>query len=177
MELSLLPGLGEAHTALAYRGTALRLLRRFKYEGRRDALAVLLVPLVARLRELDVEGVVPVPRHPDRVRELRADPVHVLARAAARRLDLPLWGALLRRTRPTPPQTSLALEARRTSPVGSFAARPRALRGRRVLLLDDVTTSGATLLAAREALLAQGGARSVERAALAGTLPGGRDLL
>lgn len=175
--LSCLAQLGAAHTALAYRGTALRLLRRFKYEGRRDALAVLVEPLVARLRGLDVDGIVPVPRHPDRVRELRADPVHLLAREAARRLGLPLWDGILRRARPTPPQTSLALEARRANPLGSFAARAGALRGRRVLLLDDVTTSGATLGAASDALLAQAGARSVEPAALAGTLPGGRDLL
>lgn len=176
-ELAPLEQLGAAHTALAYRGTALRLLRRFKYEGRRDALAVLLEPCVARLRGLDVEGIVPVPRHPDRVRELRADPVHALAREVARRLDLPLWDELLRRTRPTPPQTSLPLEARRTSPRGSFAARPDSLRGRRVLLLDDVTTSGATLRAASDALLTDAGAQAVEPAALAGTLPGGRDLL
>jgi predicted amidophosphoribosyltransferase len=175
-ELSPLERLGDAHTALAYRGAALRLLRRFKYEGRRDALAVLLEPCAARLRGLDVEGIVPVPRHPDRVRELRADPVHLLAREVARRLALPLWDGLLHRARATPPQTTLTLEARRASPRGSFAARPGALRGRRVLLLDDVTTSGATLRAASEALLDEGEARVVEPAALAGTLPS-RDLV
>jgi predicted amidophosphoribosyltransferase len=184
-DLSPLAQLGGAHTALAYRGTALRLLRRFKYEGRRDALAVLLELCAARLRGLDVEGIVPVPRHADRVRELRADPVHLLARQLARRLALPLWDDCLRRTRPTPPQTSLPLEARRTSPFGSFAARADSLRGRRVLLLDDVTTSGATLRAAGDALAGQAGALRVEPAALAGTLwpapagttPRGRDLL
>ena len=175
--LSRLERLGEVHTVLAYRGTTLRLLQRFKYDGRRDALSVLLEPCVVRLRGLDVEGIVPVPRHPDRVRELRADPVHVLGREVARRLGLPLWDELLFRTRPTPPQTSLALESRRQNPRGSFAARSGALRGRRALLLDDVTTSGATLRAAGEALLADGAARAVEPAALAGTLPGGRDLL
>ncbi len=122
-ELAPLEQLGPAHTALAYRGTTLRLVRRFKYEGRRDALAVLLEPCVARLRGLDVDGIVPVPRHPDRVRELRADPVHRLAREVARRLALPLWDEILERTRATPPQTSLSLEARR--------ARRPARRGRR----------------------------------------------
>jgi len=176
-ELTPLARLGAAHTALAYRGAALLLLRRFKYEGRRDALAVLLEPLVARLCALEVDAIVPVPRHPERVRELRADPVHLLARSAARRIGVPLRDDVLRRTRPTPPQTSLALEERRRSPRGSFAARPGALHGRSVLLLDDVTTSGATLEAAARALRLDAGARRVECAALAGTLPGARDLL
>jgi predicted amidophosphoribosyltransferase len=176
-ELTPLARLGDAHTALAYEGSALRLLRRFKYQGRRDALAVLLDPLIGRLEALEVDGVVPVPRHPQRVRELRADPVHLLARQVARRLGLPLWAGVLVRTRPTPPQTTLSLEARRRSPAGSFAARAGALQGRRVLLLDDVITSGATLSAAAGALASQARARSVARAALAGTLAGTRDTL
>jgi predicted amidophosphoribosyltransferase len=176
-ELTPLATLGETHTALAYRGSALTLLRRFKYDGRRDALAVLLELLVERLRRLEVDGIVPVPRHPERVRELRADPVHLLARHVGRRLALPLWDDVLRRSRPTPPQTALPLAQRLLSPAGSFAARADALRGRRVLLLDDVTTSGATLSAAASVLLTEGRAGSVERAALAGTLPSAREAL
>jgi len=163
------PRLGDAHTVIAYRGTGRVLVRRFKFQGRRDALAVLRSPLCDRLAELDFEAVVTVPRPPDRVRSQGCDPAHALARMAARSTRRPLVAGL-RRCRSTQPQTDLPPDARRTNVAGSFQAT-RAVRGRRVLLLDDITTTGATLEAATACLLDQGGARHVERAALAGTPP------
>jgi predicted amidophosphoribosyltransferase len=157
--------LRRVHTALAYEGKGAELVRRFKFEGRRDARIALLGPLVRRVGELRFDGIVPVPRHPRRVRELGADPVYELAR----RTGTPLWSRALRRTRATRPQTGLGPAERRQNVRGSFAARPGSLRGQTALLLDDVTTTGATLSAAAAALRAEGGARRVVRVALAGT--------
>lgn len=157
------------HTALAYEGTAARLVQRFKFERRLDALEVLLEPLVARVAGLRADGVVPVPRHPRRVRELRSDPAFDLARALARRARLPLWSRALHRTRPTPPQTDLPPPERRANVRGSFGAAAGSLAGLRVLLVDDVATTGATLAEATRVLRARSRARAVVRVALAGT--------
>ena len=164
------PRLRGVRTALAYEETAARLLQRYKFEMRRDALAVLLEPLAARVGELSFDGIVAVPRHRIRVREQRGDPVHELARALARASGRSLWSRALRRTRLTPPQTGLDHSARRRNVRASFAARPGSLRGRSVLLLDDVTTTGATLAEARRALRAAQ-PRRVLAVALAATPP------
>jgi ComF family protein len=167
-----MPTLRGVATALAYEDTAARLLRRYKFEARRDALPLLVAALADRLAEVRIDVVVPVPRHRARIREQGGDPVHDLARALARYRGLPLCDAL-RRTRATPPQTGLGPAQRRENVRGSFRASGGALRRRRVLLLDDVTTTGATLAEARRALaaLGRGRPRGVLRAALAATPP------
>ena len=158
-------------TALAYTGTARRLVQRFKFEGRRDALRVLLVALSARVDELEIDGIVPLPRHAARVRASGRDPVWLLARALARRSGLPVWDHALARTRPTPPQTGLRTAERHANVAQSFRSRADGLRDRRALLLDDVTTTGATLAEACVELRRRSGARAVVPLALAGTPP------
>ena len=114
------------------------------------------------------DGIVPVPRHRERIRGEGSDPVFVLARALGRRIGRPVLDRVLWRSRLTPPQTGRDLRARRANVGGSFTVRPAALRGRRVLLLDDVTTTGATLAEARRTLRAAR-PRGVIAAALAAT--------
>jgi ComF family protein len=157
------------HTALAYEGTGLELVRRFKFEGRRDALELLVAALAARARALPCDAIVPVPRHLARLRAEGSEPTFALARALGRALGLPVLDRALERTRPTPPQTDLSPAARRANVAGSFRAAPGALARRRVLLLDDVTTTGATLVEAARCLRAASGARRIVLAAAAGT--------
>ncbi len=156
------------HTAIAYEGTGLELVRRFKFDGRRDARELLVAWLVARVRALAFDAIVPLPRHVARVRSEGCDPVHELARQLARHTGAPLVERALRRARPTPPQTGLSIAARRANVAGSFAADPSRLAGRRVLLLDDVATTGATLAEAAR-VLRRGGAKRITLAAVAGT--------
>jgi ComF family protein len=170
-ELQPLRELQGVQTALAYRGSAERLIVRHKFERRRDALRVLLEPLLARTAELPAGPLVPIPRHPARIRALGCDPVHELARALARRSGRPLLDRVLTRARPTPPQTGLSPRERGRNVRGSFAAAAPALSGMHVLLLDDVTTTGATLGEAARVLERCAGAR-VTRLALAGTPAG-----
>ena len=167
--LRALPRLRAVHTAIAYDGTGMELVRRFKFEGRRDALAVLLTRLAARVAELRFDTIVPVPRHIARVRSEGSDPVFTLARALARRTGARLMSSSLSRARVTPPQTGLSIVARRANVAASFRARPGALTGLRVLLLDDVATTGATLVEAARSLRRTSGARRITLAALAGT--------
>jgi ComF family protein len=166
--LRALPSLRAVHTAIAYEGTGMELVRRFKFENRRDALAVLVARLAARVRELRFDSIVPVPRHVSRVRSEGSDPVHSLARALAKATGRRLAASVLVRARATPPQTGLSVAARRANVAASFRVRPGVLSGRRVLLLDDVATTGATLVEAARSLRASG-ARRITLAALAGT--------
>ena len=141
-------------------------MRRFKFEGRRDALDVICALLLARVARLPFDAIVPVPRHRKRVRSLGADPVYELARALSRATGRPLVARVLRRSRSTVTQTGLSVGARRRNVAGSFKAS-RALRCR-VLLLDDVATTGATLAEAARTLRASGATRLLQVAA-AGT--------
>ena len=166
--LRALSELGRVATAVAYERTGLVLLRRFKFEDRRDALRVLLEPLTARVRTLPADGIVAVPRHRRRLREQGSDPVWTLARALARRTGLEHLRGALCRTRPAPPQAGLRPEERRRNVLGSFRARGD-LRGRRILLLDDVTTTGSTLLEAARELRRGARPRQVIPVAVAGT--------
>lgn len=153
----------------AYEGLLRELVRRFKF-GRRRALAR---PLGVLLSERVIEEglradlVVPVPL--DRARERRRgfNQAELVAAEVARRLGLPLARRALVRVRRTPSLYRLGAAERREALDGAFAAaRAGVLAGRRVLLVDDVLTSGATLSACAKALRAAG-ARAVVAACVA----------
>lgn len=104
--------------------------------------------------------IVPVPLHAGRLHERGYNQAEVLARAAAAWLDRPCLPRLLVRHRATAPQTSLAADLRRRNLASAFGLAPDAARQlrplrspvRHVALVDDVTTTGATLAAAAVAL-------------------------
>ncbi len=93
-----------------------------------------------------------VPLHPVRWRERGYDQTRILAVALARHLRIPVLEAL-RRVKASKPQTELRGEARRRNVKGVFAPAPGAqVKGLRILLIDDVFTTGATLCEAANAL-------------------------
>jgi len=144
---------------VAYEGTLRAIVHAFKYEGCRS----LSVRLGARLREsaADLLGaadvVVPVPLHRSR-RRMRG---YNQARELAARLGVPVVDAL-RRVRATPSQTDLPAEARQDNVRNAFALRrwlaAPTLAGLRIVIVDDVSTTGATIEACARVLRAAGAA-------------------
>lgn len=102
--------------------------------------------------------IVPVPLHPRRQRTRGFNQSVELARPVSRRLGVPLHAAGARRLRDTAAQTGLASRARRDNLRGAFAADP-ALCGLHVAIVDDVVTTGHTVVALARALRGAGAAR------------------
>lgn len=154
-----------SHAVFAYGGAVATAIVRLKYAGRPD-LATRLAPLLAaagaRRFQGAVDVVVPVPLHPQRLVERGFDQAALLASPVARRLGIPCLPRVLVRLRATPRQASLDRSERGANVAAAFASRsPRAIAGQRVLLVDDVRTTGATLASCDAVLRASGAAEVV----------------
>ena len=120
-----------------------------------------------------VDVVVPVPMHWRRRLLRGTNAAGTVARSVARDAGLPC-ADLLRRSRPTVPQNSLPPEGRRANVRDAFAASRRGVAGHRVLLVDDVLTTGGTVAACRQTLV-RAGAAAVFVAVIARAGRGGDD--
>jgi ComF family protein len=145
-------------------GAVAQAIRRLKYASRPDLARPLaeLLRHAARDASLCADLLVPVPLHPRRLAERGYNQAALLARPLALELGARFAPRALRRCRDTPRQVTLERAARRANVAAAFVARtPGELGGRRVVLVDDVVTTGATLHACRSALLAAGAASVV----------------
>jgi predicted amidophosphoribosyltransferase len=188
-------GHGAAVSAFAYAAPVDAALKALKFGGDRAAarmlgtlLAMAVTSAVTAGRLVLPDLLLPVPLHPRRLAERGFNQAGLIARHAGAWLRRPVRDDWLRRERSTLAQTALHAAERRRNVAGAFAATPRAsaalragptLRaGRtlragmalRVALIDDVMTTGATLEAAREALL-QAGPVEVQRWSVATPMP------
>jgi ComF family protein len=131
-----------------YAGRLARAIRTIKFGGRRGAAHWLGTRLGNRL-QMPADVVVSVPLHSARMRERGYNQADLVAQAIAKTLSLPFLPNALRRVVNTRAQSTLALDQRRENVVRAFEAGPQAtlLWDRRVLLVDDVITTGSTLAA------------------------------
>lgn len=156
------PAFDAAQALWRYEGAARRVIHAYKYERRWRLAPWMAGPLAdaARSTAWDrVDAVVPVPRHWLKARWRGVDHTTRLAEEVARRLGVPCAPRLLRRRRWTAAQSRLTVPQRRRNVRTAFAAAA-SVRGQRLLLVDDVLTSGATAEACARALR-DAGAREV----------------
>lgn len=165
------PVFQRARAVFRYDAASRGLILAFKHGDRLDAAPPfarwLAAAGAALLAEADL--ILPVPLHRRRLFQRRYNQAALLAQALARQRGLPVATQVLLRRRNTPSQGHLRASQRRRNVAGAFAVAPGGaarLAGRRVLLVDDVFTTGATLEAAARALLAAG-AREVDCLTLA----------
>lgn len=158
------PRFGQARAALRYDDGARRLVLPLKHADRVE-LAAVLSPWMARTGAAllaRAEVIVPVPLHPARLRRRRYNQAALLARHLARIAGRPAVLDGLQRVRGTAALGGKTAAERSAELDGAFRVRPArkaVLRGRSVLLIDDVITSGATGNACAAALLEEGAAR------------------
>lgn len=157
------PAYDRARAVLVYDDASRHLVLAFKHGDRTDAARAFSAWMGRAGRELlaDAELVAPVPLHRWRLLRRRFNQAALLGRRIAADAGLPFVADLLARRRNTPSQGRLSVSARRRNVSGAFAVRPArqaAVAGRRVLLVDDVLTTGATVEAAARALRRAGAA-------------------
>ena len=138
-----------ARSAVVAKTVVLDAIRRFKYSRAlwfENFLADLLLrEAVPALRKQQWDMLVPVPLHPVKEREREFNQSALLARHLGRATKIPCNENIVRRSKPTVTQTHLSRDKRAANMKSAFAVRPGTkLNGQRIVLLDDVFTTGAT---------------------------------
>ena len=150
-------------SSLLFKKLTREIIHQFKYKNLRTLAPFLAILLNESLANycLKADVLIPVPLHPARLRERGYNQAFLLAVELEKLSHIRVYSDVLRRTTNTPPQarTTSALERRRNMQ-GSFVCKYGKLKDKRVLLIDDVSTSGATLDACAFSLK-QAGALSV----------------
>jgi len=151
------PPFDRLRAAVAYGETARKVALKLKYSGRPGIAETLAHFMARQLTHCAADGavLVPVPLHRWRIWKRGYNQAALIASALSRRSGIPAELDLLRRTRATPPLRGLGRRERALTVRGAFAvpeATRARLRGRHVILVDDVFTSGATAGACARAL-------------------------
>ncbi len=160
----------QIRSVVLFDGVLRQAIHRFKYE-RLSSLAEPFGEMLAdywQTVQLAADWLIPVPLHPSRERDRGYNQSELLARQLGRRVNVPVSDKGLRRTRATAVQMTLNAVERRQNVAGAFECSDRRMRGARVVIIDDVGTTGATLDACAQAVL-QAGAVSVMGLTLART--------
>ena len=160
------PAYDAAGAPYLYEGSLLEAIHHLKYHGR-TGLARSLGPLLGRFTQ-DWMGndstdflVIPVPLHPEKLQERGYNQSLLLARHTARKLGADMDYLSLRRIKNTAPQTGLGKKQRRQNVKNAFKLEnENTVRGRNIVLVDDVSTTGNTLNACSKTLR-KGGANRI----------------
>lgn len=164
------PPFDRARAVLRYNEAAGRLVHAFKYRGRTTAAGTFAALFAASPAAADLSSpdyIIPVPLHRRRLRQRRFNQSLELARLFFPEAGDRLRPRLLERRHHTPPQAGLNGRARRVNLRGAFhCPRPEAVRGRDILVVDDVFTTGTTVGECAR-VLRRAGANRVEALTLA----------
>ncbi len=143
------PAFDRARAVMRFSDVARDLVHLLKYGDRLDLVQPFSNWLVRAGAEVlrEADALVPVPLHWSRLFQRRFNQSAALARAVSKRTGLPVIDEVLTRVRATPPQVGLAREERAKNVHGAFAidkAQRHKMKGKRIVLVDDVLTTGAT---------------------------------
>jgi ComF family protein len=158
----------------AFVGSLQTAIHRWKYEGKTHLtpfFAEWMAEGLNRCWELNsLDLLIPVPLHPQRLRERGFNQALLLAKELSRRTGIPSSHAILKKKKPTLPQVNLSGAEREKGLKGTFhVIEKKELLGKSVLLVDDVYTTGATVNECSKVLLS-GGAERVDVLTLAHAL-------
>ena len=148
----------KARSYASYEGPLNRALLQLKYRPNKIIASV----MADWLRELyhqenwNVDLVAPVPLSRNRARQRGYNQAGLIASALAKLLDLPFCDRVLQRIRETKSQVGLNVSDRKRNVRGAFQADQTIVRGKTILLVDDLFTTGATLAACAASLLENG---------------------
>ena len=140
-------------------GVMRKVIHQLKYQNLK-AISPCLAELLAdylKSNPLSGDAIVPVPLHPKRLRERGYNQSSLMSRELAKLINLPVIEDCLIRVKEACPQVRAAnVEERRRNVAGAFGCRDWQVKGRQVILIDDVCTSGATLESCATTLKAYG---------------------
>lgn len=164
--IRLTPPFARARAAFIYNDGSRHLIMAFKHGDRPEAARLFARWMASAAPDLiaDADVLVPVPLDPKRLFKRRFNQAALIAKEIARRHDIPVLFDVVERIRPTPGQGHLSAAQRRRNVAGAFAvptARKAQVTDKRVLLIDDVFTTGATARAVTRQLN-KAGARAVD---------------
>jgi ComF family protein len=172
------PAYRRARVAVRFDDVARALVHALKYGDRLDLAPMMggWMATAGRVLTADADALIPVPLHWRRYWARRFNQSALLAEAITKASGVPVVLGALKRVKATPQQVGLSQSARALNVQGAFRVSPSgkaAVAGRRLILVDDVITTGATVDACARALL-RAGAAEVSVLAFARVVAGGR---
>ena len=155
------PPYARARAVVLHDGVARKIVHGLKYSDRADLAAMMAAWMIRAGRDVvdDSDVIIAVPLHRGRLFTRRYNQSAELARSLARLSGKPFLPGVMRRVRATRQQVGLGLKARQDNVRGAFSMEPEQVQrflGLKVLLVDDVLTTGSTVEAATRALLRAG---------------------
>jgi len=145
---------------LNYDEIARKSMVQIKYNNKREYLAfygeAMAIRYEKNIRRMQVDAIVPVPIHRSRRRKRGFNQAEILAEILGKKLDIPVESNCLKRDRRTLPQKELSPAERLKNLTGAFHAEVLPEHMRRILLVDDIYTTGSTLEACAQVLRGAG---------------------
>ncbi len=151
--------LHQIRTAVSFQEPIQSLIHKFKYENTFALGQILAEMMVQAWPEwsLPIDCIMPIPLHTKRLQDRGYNQSELLASQLSKQLQIPIDTQTLQRIRHTQPQVHLSASDRHANVANAFAvADNHDLKGKHILLIDDVLTTGATLTAAASVLQAAG---------------------
>ena len=146
----------QGKAVFSYREEMKLSMYRFKYANKREYADYFAEVAVEKYRDWiiarDIEAIVPIPMFWGKMRQRGYNQADVFAKALSRELELPVESQLVYRVKNTVPQKELNDRQRKDNLKGAFQVRTNIVKYKRVLLVDDIYTTGATINAVGEVL-------------------------